>query len=110
MRRVRLLPVLVVLALLVITAAPTSAQLSGQNVVIAVAGPLTGAASALGVEQKQGVEVAVEERNAAGGILGAPVVLVAPDDRADAAEGKAVAQRLCDDPPVPGVVGHVDRG
>jgi branched-chain amino acid transport system substrate-binding protein len=105
----RILLVLIAMAT-ALAASPAAAQLSGQTVVIGVAGPMTGGASALGVEQKQGVEVAVDERNAAGGILGAPVVLVAADDRADAAEGKAVAQRFCDDPRVLGVVGHVNSG
>jgi branched-chain amino acid transport system substrate-binding protein len=105
----RTLPVFIALAL-ALAAGPAAAQLSGQTVVVAVAGPLSGGASALGIEQKQGVQVAVDERNAAGGILGAPVVLVAADDRADATEGKAVAQRFCDDPRVLGVVGHVNSG
>ena len=105
----RTLSVLIALAL-ALAAGPAAAQLSGQTVVIAVAGPLSGGASALGIEQKQGVQVAVDERNAAGGILGASVVLAEADDRADVAEGKAVAQRFCDDPRVLGVVGHVNSG
>jgi branched-chain amino acid transport system substrate-binding protein len=109
MLKTRVLPALIALALGA-TTSPVSAQLAGQTVVLAVAGPLSGGASALGIEQKQGVEVAVDERNAAGGILGASVVLVAADDRADALEGKAVAQRFCDDPRVLGVVGHVNSG
>src|SRR5215813_1716990 len=86
------------------------AQLAGQTVAIGVAGPLTGGAAALGLEQKQAVQIAVDERNAAGGILGAQVVLVSADDRADSAEGKAAAQRFCDDPRVLAVVGHVNSG
>jgi branched-chain amino acid transport system substrate-binding protein len=109
MLKTRVLPALIALALGA-TTSPVSAQLAGQTVVLAVAGPISGGASALGIEQKQGVEVAVDERNAAGGILGASVVLVAADDRADALEGKAVAQRFCDDPRVLGVVGHVNSG
>ncbi len=105
----RILPILTAVAL-ALAAGPAAAQVSGQTVVIAVAGPLSGGASALGIEQKQGVQVAVDERNAAGGILGASVVLAEADDRADAAEGKAVAQRFCDDPRVLGVVGHVNSG
>jgi len=105
----RTLTVLIALAL-TLAAGPAAAQLSSQTVVIAVAGPLSGVASALGVEQKQGVQVAVDERNAAGGILGAPVVLAEADDRADSAEGKAAAQRFCDDPRILGVVGHVNSG
>jgi branched-chain amino acid transport system substrate-binding protein len=102
-------PALVVLVFAT-AATSASAQLAGQTVTLGVAGPLSGGSAPLGVEQKQAVEVAVEERNAAGGILGAKVLLVAGDDRADAAEGKAVAQRLCDDPGVLGVVGHVNSG
>jgi len=103
------LSVLITLAL-TLAAGPAAAQLSAETVVIAVAGPLSGGASALGIEQKQGVQVAVDERNAAGGILGASVVLAEADDRADVAEGKVVAQRFCDDPRVLGVVGHVNSG
>jgi branched-chain amino acid transport system substrate-binding protein len=99
-----------VLTALAGTAAPVGAQLSGQTVAIAVAGPLSGGGAGLGVEQKQAAELAVAEKNAAGGILGAQIELVAVDDRADAAEGKAVAQRFCDDPRVLGVVGHVNSG
>ncbi len=91
-------------------APPAGAQLAGQTLAVAVAGPLTGGAANLGLEQRQGVELAVEEKNAAGGILGATVVLVAADDRADAAEGKVVAQGFCDDARVLGVVGHVNSG
>ena len=95
---------------LALAAPPARAQLAGQTIAIAVAGPLTGGAAALGTEQKQGVEMAVDELNAAGGILGASVVLVTADDKADAAEGKAAAQRFCDDARVLGVVGHVNSG
>jgi branched-chain amino acid transport system substrate-binding protein len=102
-------PLLMALALAV-TAPPAHAQLDGQTIAIAVAGPLTGGAAALGVEQKQAVEMAVDERNAAGGILGASIVLVSADDKANAAEGQAAAQRFCDDPRVLGVVGHVNSG
>jgi branched-chain amino acid transport system substrate-binding protein len=91
-------------------AAPAGAQLAGQTVAIAVGGPLSGGASNLGLEQRQAVELAVEEQNAGGGILGARVVLAAADDRADAAEGKAVAQRFCGDAQVLAVVGHVNSG
>jgi branched-chain amino acid transport system substrate-binding protein len=95
---------------LALAAGPAHAQLARQTVAIAVAGPLSGGAAALALEQKQGVELAVEERNAAGGILGARVVLASADDQANAAQGKSVAQGFCDDPQVLGVVGHVNSG
>src|SRR5262249_15005288 len=104
--RIALLSLLAVAAL----TAPATAQLAGQTIAIAVVGPLSGGAAALGTEQRQAVEMAVDEKNAAGGVLGARVALVSADDRADAAEGKAIAQRLCDDARVLGVVGHVNSG
>jgi branched-chain amino acid transport system substrate-binding protein len=101
------LPVILALA---VSVTPARAQLGGQTVTLAVAGPLSGGSAALGTEQKQAVEMAVDEKNANGGLLGAKVVLVGADDRAEAAEGKAIAQRFCDDLQVLGVVGHVNSG
>src|SRR5262245_21087721 len=102
-RWTRIMPALIAVTLAGL-AAPAGAQLAGQTVTLGVVGPLTGGAAVLGVEQRQAVELAVEERNAAGGILGARVLVAAADDRADAAEGKAEAQRLCEDRGVLGVV------
>lgn len=98
------------MAVLALSASPAQAQLAGQTVAIAVAGPLSGGGAILGIEQKQAVELAVEERNAKGGVLGATVVVISADDRAAAADGKAVAQGFCDDPRLLGVVGHVNSG
>ena len=89
-------------------AAPAGAQLAGTTIRIGVGGPLTGGAATFGVEMKQAVELAVEEKNAAGGILGATVVAVTVDDEASTEKGQAIARRLCDDPVVLGVVGHVN--
>jgi branched-chain amino acid transport system substrate-binding protein len=89
---------------------PAAAQLGGQTIVLGVAGPLSGGGAVLGIEQRQAVEMAVDEKNASGGVLGARILLVAADDRADAAEGKAAAQRFCDDPRMLGIVGHVNSG
>jgi len=107
---IRWLSFLPVILALAVSATPARAQLAGQTVAIAVAGPQSGSGAVLGTEQKQAVEMAVDEKNANGGLLGAKVFLVSADDRADAAEGKAVAQRFCDDPQVLGVVGHVNSG
>jgi branched-chain amino acid transport system substrate-binding protein len=102
--------ILLTVVVLGLAAGPVHAQLAGQTVAIGVAGPLSGGAAALGVEQKQGVELAVEERNAAGGILGAKVVLLAADDLANEAQGRNIAQGFCDNQQVLAVVGHVNSG
>src|SRR5215470_9657026 len=103
------LPVLVSVLVLG-AAAPAAAQLGGKEVKIGIGGPLTTTSAGFGVEMKQAVDLAVDERNAAGGVAGAKVLGVAVDDKADPEAGKVVAQGFCDDPAVLGVVGHVNSG
>src|SRR5580704_2380190 len=86
------------------------AQLSGQEIRIGVGGPLTTGSATFGVEMRQAVDLAVAEKNAAGGVLGAKIVTVVADDEATNQRGEAVAQQFCDDPAVLGVVGHVNSG
>jgi branched-chain amino acid transport system substrate-binding protein len=87
-----------------------SAQLSGQDIRIGVGGPLTTGSATFGVEMRQAVDLAVAEKNAAGGLLGAKITAVAADDEASNQRGEAVARQFCDDPAVLGVVGHVNSG
>jgi branched-chain amino acid transport system substrate-binding protein len=53
------------------------------QVVIGVSAPLTGPRANLGHYTKQGVDMAVEDINKAGGVLGKPVKVVYEDDQAD---------------------------
>jgi branched-chain amino acid transport system substrate-binding protein len=98
------------LVLAVVVAVPAAAQLDGKDIKIGIGGPLTTTSAGFGVEMKQAVELAVDERNDAGGVAGAKVVAIAVDDKADAETGKAVAKTFCDDPAILGVVGHVNSG
>jgi branched-chain amino acid transport system substrate-binding protein len=91
-------------------AGPACAQLAGQEIHIGVGGPLTTGSATFGVEMRQAVDLAVAEKNAAGGILGARIVAVAANDQADNQKGAAVAKGFCDDPADLGVVGHVNSG
>ena len=90
--------------------AAAEGDLTGQEIRIGVAGPLTTPSATFGVEMRQAVDLAIDERNAAGGLLGAKVVAEVIDDQADAEKGKAAAKALCDDPQVLAVVGHVNSG
>lgn len=92
------------------SAAAGGSDLAGQEIRIGVAGPLTTPSATFGVEMRQAVELAADERNAAGGVLGAKIVSEAIDDEANPEKGKAVAKALCDDPKVLAVVGHVNSG
>jgi len=87
---------------------PAAAQLQGQTIRIAIGTPLTGGAASFGIEMKNAVELAVEEQNAAGGVLGARVEARVADDEASDAKGQIVATGFCGDPAVLAVVGHVN--
>src|SRR5499425_474632 len=84
------------------------AQLQGQTIRIGIGAPLTGGAASFGVEMKNAVELALDEQNAAGGLLGARVEPRAFDDEASDAKGQAGAAELCGDPTVLAVFGHVN--
>ena len=76
---------------------------------IGVAAPYTGDTADGGIQIWQGVELAVEEANAAGGILGKKIEVVPADDAASADKAKQVAEKLIADGVV-AVVGHKDSG
>jgi branched-chain amino acid transport system substrate-binding protein len=97
-------------ALLLSSIAAAGGDLAGQEIRIGVAGPLTTPSATFGVEMRQAVDLAVDERNAAGGLSGAKVVAAVIDDQADPEKGKAAANALCDDQSVLAVVGHVNSG
>jgi branched-chain amino acid transport system substrate-binding protein len=105
MHRRRFLALALALPLLATGCPPPQAAGSG-DLKIAFAGPLTGEASSLGLASKKGAELAVEERNAAGGIKGKKVVLMVEDDKGSAAEATNVAQKIVGDTDVSLVVGH----
>ncbi len=73
---------------------------------IAFAGPLTGSSAALGQASRKGAELAVELRNAAGGVGGKQVQFAIEDDKGDPNEATNVAQKLANDPSILAVVGH----
>src|SRR5215470_7238895 len=79
------------------------------QVKLAVAGPITGGSAAFGAQLKNGVDQAVEDINAAGGILGQKLVVSIGDDRADPKEGVSVANKFAADG-VKFVIGHFNSG
>lgn len=61
---------------------------------IGVAGPITGQFATFGEQMRAGAELAVEDINAAGGVLGERLVLEVGDDSCDASKAVAVANHL----------------
>lgn len=78
-------------------------------IVIAIEAPLSGPQASNGQDMLRGVQLAVEEANRAGGVLGLPVMLVPADDQADPARALAVAARVKQDGAV-AVIGPYNSG
>lgn len=64
---------------------------------IAVAGPMTGDYAVFGAQMQRGAEQAVEDINAAGGVLGEQLVLSVGDDACDARQAVSVANQFASD-------------
>jgi branched-chain amino acid transport system substrate-binding protein len=63
---------------------------------VALEGPLTGEQSSNGLDMLRGVQIAVSEVNARGGVLGRRVKLIEADDRADPERAELVARSVHD--------------
>jgi branched-chain amino acid transport system substrate-binding protein len=64
------------------------------DIVVAVAGPITGSSAIFGEQMKRGAEQAVADINAKGGVLGKKLRLEVGDDACDAQQAVAVANQL----------------
>jgi branched-chain amino acid transport system substrate-binding protein len=76
-----------------------------EDITIAVAGPMTGTESAFGRQMKNGVELAVADINAAGGVLGKKLALDIEDDACDPKQARSVAEKIGGSR-IPFVAGH----
>src|SRR5690606_13976957 len=76
---------------------------------VAIAGPFTGAVTQYGDMVKQGVDTAIEQINASGGVLGKQLELVTVDDACEPKQGPVAANRIVNDK-IHYVVGHVCSG
>lgn len=85
-----MLPRIAAAAILAAVAAGPAAA----DVVIGVAGPMSGAFAPVGAEMEAGVRVMADRLNGAGGLDGETVVVEAVDDECNAAAGEAVANQL----------------
>ncbi len=74
-----------------------------------VAGPITGPNAAFGAQLQMGTQMAVDDLNAKGGILGNKITLDVGDDVSDPKQGVSVANKFVGDG-VKYVVGHFNSG
>jgi branched-chain amino acid transport system substrate-binding protein len=75
------------------------------TVKIGTFGPFTGPAAGLGLEARKGIEFAVAQFNAGGGINGKKAELVAYDDRGNRAEAVSVVRKMIENDGVQAIIG-----
>lgn len=78
-----------------------------KEIVIGGVGPVSGEAATFGQSTKEGCELAVEEWNAAGGVLGKNIKLIYQDDKGDPTEAATVWTKLITQDKVVAIVGTV---
>ena len=83
-----------VLSLAGFVSALAIAPVKADDIVIAVAGPMTGPVAAIGDQMKRGAETAAAAINEAGGIAGRNVKIVVEDDVCDPKQAVAVANLI----------------
>ncbi len=81
-----------------------------QPVTIGVLSPLTGGSAGTGQAQRAGFELALEEINAAGGVLGEPLQIVIEDTQANPAVGLAAFEKLMTEDGVEFIAGGFSSG
>ncbi len=79
------------------------------DIIVGVAGPVTGPNAAFGAQLQKGAEQAAADINAAGGINGEQIKVVVGDDVSDPKQGISVANKFVADG-VKFVVGHFNSG
>ncbi|MBS1602774.1 MAG: branched-chain amino acid ABC transporter substrate-binding protein [Bacteroidetes bacterium] len=73
---------------------------------VGVCGPFSGLAALLGKEMKQAIELAAREKNSTGGLAGHEIEIIARDDESDVRKAATVANELCGNAKLLGVIGH----
>ena len=96
------------LAAAIMLAAALSAPAADAEIRIGVAGPMTGANAWFGEQYQRGTELAVEDLNAAGGVLGHQVRLIIADDFCNPEQAVAAKKLVSDG--VSFVAGHFCSG
>jgi branched-chain amino acid transport system substrate-binding protein len=93
----------------VLAAGMMFAGVAQADILIGVAGPLTGPNAAFGAQLQNGAQMAADDINAAGGVLGQNITLTFGDDVSDPKQGVSVANKFVGDG-VKFVNGHFNSG
>ena len=90
-------------------AAGATVEVSGEPIRIGAMYALSGDKAAIGTNIMRGVDFAVEEINAAGGVNGRPIEIVRGDTQGDPKVARSVAERLITQDKVNAISQHLQR-
>ena len=96
------LPTVVALGALTLTP-----LLSAQDIAVGEFASLTGSEATFGINSDNGVQLAAEQINAAGGVLGRKIKLIVEDDQSKAGQPSAAVKKLVDSDKVVAVLGEI---
>ena len=85
----------------------TNAVDGGGEIVIGYYGDLTGRTASFGVSTKNGVEMAADEINKAGGVMGRKIRVIVEDDQGEPNKAATVVSKLVNQDKVAAVLGEV---
>src|SRR5690349_5715189 len=72
----------------------SAAMARADDLTVAMVGPMTGQYAAFGEQMRRGAEMAVQDINAKGGVMGQQLKLVVEDDACDPKQAVAIANKL----------------
>ena len=87
-----------------------SKEEKSSQIKIVVPVPMTGKYTEFGMDLINAAKMAVDEKNARGGIKGRKLVLVTEDDKGDPKDAVTVAHKVVQDKSIIGVMGHLNSG
>jgi branched-chain amino acid transport system substrate-binding protein len=97
-------------AVVLITACTGGGGSTSEPIKIGLSGALTGGDAILGQTQREGVQLAVDEINAAGGINGRKIELVTEDEANDPSRMAEIAQKFVSRDKVDAIIGGTNDG
>lgn len=101
---------LLLAAAAILAVSTASPGFAADPIKIGVTGPFTGGSASMGVSMRDGVKLAMDEINKAGGVLGRPLQAVERDDEARNELGVQIAQELINKERVVATLGFINTG
>lgn len=92
------------------TSTPSNTGNQGDQIVVGEYGSITGSEASFGQSTDQGIKLAMEAVNGAGGVNGKQIRIELEDDQSDATKAETAVKRLIDEKHVIAVLGEVASG